>query len=43
MIFVLGSKTDIANVNPAKREVSKDAAEKFARDNNLIFIGESSA
>lgn len=42
-LFYLGSKADILSVNPAKREVPKEVAEKFARDNNLIFIGESSA
>jgi hypothetical protein len=39
----IGSKSDILTVNPAKRQVPRDLAEKFARENNLIFIGESSA
>ena len=30
-------------MNPNKREVSLETAEKFARENNLIFIGETSA
>jgi hypothetical protein len=30
-------------VNPIKREVPKELAEKFARENNLIFVGESSS
>jgi hypothetical protein len=30
-------------VNQSKREVPKEMAEKFARENNLIFVGESSA
>lgn len=41
--YSLGNKTDVLHVNQNKREVPKDVAEKFARDNNLIFIGESSA
>jgi len=40
---LVGNKTDVLHVNPNKREVPKEAAEKFARDNNLIFVGESSA
>ena len=39
----MGNKTDVLHVNQNKREVAKETAEKFARDNNLIFIGESSA
>ena len=41
--YILGSKADILQVNPSKRQVPRDMAEKFARDNNLIYIGESSA
>ena len=39
----LGNKTDILHVNQNRREVPKEEAEKFARDNNLIFIGEASS
>lgn len=42
-IIALGNKADVLNINPRKREVKKEDAEKFARDNNLIFVGESSA
>lgn len=38
-----GNKVDMLNVNQSRREVPKETAEKFARENNLIFIGESSA
>lgn len=31
------------NVNPNRREISKELAEKFARENNLIFVGETSS
>lgn len=43
VIALVANKTDVLHVNIKKREVSKELAEKFARDNNLIFIGESSA
>ena len=31
------------HVNQSRREVPKELAEKFARENNLIFVGESSS
>mmetsp|Transcript_11332 Transcript_11332/g.11354 ORF Transcript_11332/g.11354 Transcript_11332/m.11354 type:complete len:92 (-) Transcript_11332:146-421(-) len=43
VIALVANKTDVLHVNQNKREVSTDTAEKFARDNNLIFVGESSA
>ena len=41
--YYLGNKTDVLHVNPNKRQVQREDAEKFARDNNLLFVGESSA
>ena len=43
VIALVGNKADIMQVNQSKREVPRELAEKFARDNNLIFVGESSA
>lgn len=43
VITIIGSKADVLSVNPAKRQVPRELAERFARDNNLIFIGESSS
>ena len=43
MIALVGNKADILLVNQSKREVPKELAERFARENNIIFIGESSA
>jgi Ras-related protein Rab-11B len=43
VIALVGNKTDVLHVNPNKREVPLEKAEKFARENNLIFVGESSA
>jgi GTPase SAR1 family protein len=43
VIVLVGNKTDVLHVNQMKREVPREVAEKFARENNLIFIGESSA
>jgi hypothetical protein len=39
----IANKADVLHVNQNKREVPKEAAEKFAKENNLIFFGESSA
>jgi GTPase SAR1 family protein len=43
VVALVANKADTLQVNPNKREVPREAAEKFARDNNLIFVGESSA
>jgi hypothetical protein len=43
VIALVANKTDVLHVNPNKREVPTETAEKFARENNLIFVGESSA
>ena len=43
VIALVGNKADVLHVNKNKREVATDVAERFARDNNLIFVGESSA
>jgi hypothetical protein len=43
VVALVGNKADTLQVNPNKREVPREMAEKFARDNNLIFVGESSA
>ncbi len=43
VIAIVGNKTDVLHVNANKREVPKETVEKFARENNLIFVGESSA
>jgi GTPase SAR1 family protein len=43
VIAIVGNKTDVLHVNSNKREVPKETVEKFARENNLIFVGESSA
>ncbi len=43
VIALVANKADILYVNEKKRAVKREHAEKFARDNNLIFIGESSA
>jgi len=40
---IIGNKADILHVNQNRRDVPKEEAEKFARDNNLIFIGEASS
>jgi len=43
VIALVANKVDVLYVNEKKRAVKREQAEKFARDNNLIFIGESSA
>ena len=43
MIALMGNKVDVMFREPDKREVSKKMADKFASDNGLLFMGESSA
>ena len=43
VIALVANKIDLLHVNQAKREVPLEAAEKFARENGLIFTGETSA
>jgi hypothetical protein len=43
VIALVGNKCDMPILAPQKRKVSKEEARKFADDNGLIFVGESSA
>lgn len=43
VIALVGNKSDIPNLAPLKRKISAEKAKKFAEENGLIFIGESSA
>lgn len=42
-IALVGNKVDLIFKSPAARKVATSEAKKFARENDLIFIGESSA
>ena len=39
----MGNKSDSATLATYKRKVTLNDAKKFAEENNLIFVGESSA
>ena len=43
VVALVANKIDVLTVNPNKRQVPFEVAERFARENNLIFIGECSA
>ena len=43
VIALVANKFDIVKQNASKREVPMEAAEKFSRENGLIFVGETSA
>lgn len=43
VIALVGNKSDLATLAPHKRQVRTEDALKFATENNLLFIGESSA
>jgi len=43
VIALVGNKSDIAALTGYKRKVTKEQAEKFALENNLVWVGESSA
>lgn len=43
VIALVGNKCDVPTLAPQKRKVSTEEARKFAEDNGLIFVGESSA
>jgi len=42
VIAIVGNKADVLMVNEAKRQVPIELAERYARENNLIFVGETS-
>lgn len=42
-IAIVANKVDLCEANPDERAVFKDEIVKFAEDNNLLFIGETSA
>ena len=42
VLIMVGNKVDICTADPSTRKISKSEAEKFASDNNMLFI-ESSA
>lgn len=42
-IALVGNKCDLPTLVPAKRQVKAEEARKFAEENALLFIGESSA
>ena len=43
VIALVANKADVLHVNQSKREVPREAADKFARENDLIFVGETTA
>ena len=43
VIALVANKCDIMTTAPARREVIKERAVKYAKDNGLLFIDESSA
>ena len=43
VIALVGNKSDLANLAPHRRQVKLEDAQKFAKDNGLLFLGESSA
>ena len=43
VIALVGNKCDLANLAPHRRQVKLEDAQKFAKDNGLLFLGESSA
>jgi hypothetical protein len=43
VIALVGNKSDSATLATYKRKVTLNDAKKFAEENNLIFVGESSA
>ena len=43
IMALIGNKSDILIADPSKREVPKEQAIQFAKNNGLIFIDESSA
>lgn len=43
VIALVGNKSDLAVLAPHRRQVRTEDALKFATENNLLFIGESSA
>jgi GTPase SAR1 family protein len=43
VIALVGNKVDVLFTDPSKREVQKEEAVQFARQNDLIFTEESSA
>lgn len=43
VIALVGNKCDLAQLAPQRRQVKFEEARKFANENNLLFIGESSA
>jgi GTPase SAR1 family protein len=43
VIALVGNKCDLTSLAPHRRQVKFEEAQKFANENNLLFIGESSA
>ena len=43
IVALVANKKDVLTVNVNKRQVPVEVAERFAKENNLIFIGECSA
>ena len=37
-VMLVGNKTDLCTIKPAAREVPTEAAEKYAKDNHLLFL-----
>jgi hypothetical protein len=43
VIALVGNKVDSATLSPQKRQVTIERALNFAKEHDLIFVGESSA
>ena len=43
VVALIGNKVDVLFADPGKREVQKEQAVLFAKQNNIIFTEESSA
>lgn len=43
VIALVANKCDIPTLATYKRQVTLDQGQRFAKENNLIFLGESSA
>jgi GTPase SAR1 family protein len=43
VIALVANKADVVTLVPAKRHVTTEEARAFARDNGLVWVGESSA
>jgi len=43
IVALVPNKKDIMSVNKSKRQVPEELAQRFAQENNLLYIGEASA